>query len=434
MNHITCKFGGTSLADAEGIRRAASIVEENPQRRYIIPSAPGKRTPEDKKITDLFYGWHSLVEQDLDASEPRNIIRNRFKDLAKQLGLTVDLDRELEIIDEQAAAHVEPDYMASRGEYLNGLLLAELLKARFVDPLDLIKFDEEGFLDPVTYERMGQALAGVERCIVPGFYGSLPDGRVKTFSRGGSDVTGTIVARATASRLYENWTDVSGFRMADPQMVPNAQRIEEITYQELRELSYMGANVLHDEAIFPVREPGIPISIVNTRAPHEPGTMILAQREPRTPVCGIAGMAGFSMINIEKTLMNRERGFGRRVLSVLEEHGISFEHVPTSIDTMSVILKDEELGNHGPSVIKALHRTCEPDNVNLAHGLALIATVGQGMAGRIGMAARLCSACANAGVNLRVLDQGSSENNIIIGVEEYDLGKAVRAIHDEFAE
>ncbi len=434
MGYITCKFGGSSLADSACLKGAANIIDSNSDRRYIVPSAPGKRHPKDIKVTDLLYTWQTLVQQGLDPGQPMQLVTERYSQLAQELDLKVDVQRELDLIAAECPLHPEPDYMASRGEYLNGLLFAELLRATFVDPLELIKFDEEGYLDPVSYDLMGQALASPGRYVIPGFYGSTPDGKVKTFSRGGSDITGAIVARATKSRLYENWTDVSGFRMADPRIVPNAQYISEITYQELRELAYMGANVLHDEAIFPVREPGIPINILNTRAPGEPGTLIVATREPKTPVCGIAGQRGFTMINVEKTLMNRELGFGRRVLSVLEDHGVSFEHMPSSIDTMSIIVKDEELANHGPAIVKGIQNTCEPDKVYLTSGLALVATVGQDMAGRIGIAARLTGSCARAGVNLRVLDQGSSENNIIIGVEERDLEKAVLAIHNEFAE
>ncbi len=434
MGSITCKFGGTSLADAQCLREAAAIVNADPNRRYVVPSAPGKRDSGDIKITDLLYTWHSLVQQGLDATQPECIVAERFEELTQELGLTLDLRERLAEIRADAEKHKNPDYMASRGEYLNGLLMAELLGATLVDPVHYIKFDEEGRLNPVTYDLLGEALRGEGRFVVPGFYGSLPDGSVKTFSRGGSDITGAITARASGSVLYENWTDVSGFRMADPRIVPNAHPIQEITYRELRELAYMGANVLHDEAIFPVREPGIPINIRNTKAPSDPGTMILPARTPKAPVCGIAGQRSFTMFNIEKTLMNRERGFGRRVLSVFEDHGVNFEHMPSSIDTLSVIVNDAELANHGASIVKGIEKTCEPDSVSMTGGLALIATVGMGMAGHIGVAARLCNACARAGVNLRVLDQGASENNIIIGVEERDLESAVRAIHNEFAE
>ena len=432
MNGITCKFGGTSLADASCVRNVEKIIRANPQRRFIVPSAPGKRHADDKKITDLLLTWHNLALQGLDASQPAGIIRERFMELAAALGVSFDIESLLDEIAARVSQYSEPDFMASRGEYLNGRLLAEFLGAAFVDSADCIRFDEEGQLAPATYERLGARLKGDGLFVIPGFYGALPDGRIKTFSRGGSDVSGAIVARASRSELYENWTDVSGFRMADPRVVPHAKRIEEITYAELRELSYMGASVLHDEAIFPVREPGIPINIRNTNDPEGPGTMIVPSRESTYPVCGIAGRKGFTMINIEKALMNKERGFGRRVLAALDEHGVGFEHMPTGIDTISLIVLDNEIAHHGAAVIKAIERACDPDRVTLVPGLALIATVGQGMIHRIGVAGRLCTALAEAKVNLRVINQGSSEINIIVGVEDKDLEAAVRAIYDAF--
>ncbi len=434
MNQITCKFGGSSLADTDCFRAVQKIIESNDERKFIVPSAPGKRRPDDKKITDLLYAWHGLLRQELDASQPRGLIAARFEQLSSELGITFPVHDLLEQIAAEAVKYETADFMASRGEYLNGQLLAQLLGATFVDPAECIRFDDEGLLDPITYELLGTKLKGNDVYVVPGFYGALPDGSIKTFSRGGSDVTGAIVARASVSRLYENWTDVSGFLMADPRIVPDARRIDEVTYQELRELSYMGAQVLHDEAIFPVRDAGIPINIRNTKDPENPGTMILPTREASEPICGVAGRTGFTMINIEKALMNKERGFGRRVLTVLEEHGVSFEHMPTGIDTISLIVKDEEIANHGPAILKAIERTCQPDRVSLAPGLAIIATVGQGMAGHTGMAARLTGALANANVNIRVIDQGSSENNIIVGVEDTNLASAVRAIYTAFTD
>ena len=434
MQRITCKFGGSSLADASCIQNAVDIVKADPARRFVVPSAPGKRTPEDKKITDLLYAWHNMARQGLDASEPQKIIEDRFDELARELGVAFDVRPCLEEIALRAALDETPDYMASRGEYLNGRLMAEVLQAVFVDPAECILFKENGELDPVTYERLGSRLEGEGYFVVPGFYGALPDGTVKTFSRGGSDVTGAIVARASRSNLYENWTDVSGFCMADPRIVKDAKRIEEVTYRELRELSYMGATVLHDEAIFPVREPGIPIHIRNTRDPQNPGTMIVANREATFPVCGIAGRSGFSMFNIEKTLMNKEHGFGRKLLSIFEEMGVSWEHMPTGIDTISIIVRDDELRGKGAAILEAIERQLSPDELNLTSGFAIIATVGQGMNHHVGVAARLTGAIASAGINLRVLDQGSSEMNIIIGVESSDLENAVRAIYDAFSD
>ena len=398
-----------------------------------------KRFPEDKKITDLLLAWHGLSLQGLDPAQPAAIIHDRFSELASALGLKFDIRKHLDEVAEQASHHAEPDFMASRGEYLTGRLMAELLDAAFVDPAECVKFDYEGELDPATYELLGERLRGAGerlrgpgRFVIPGFYGSLPDGKVKTFSRGGSDITGAIVARASHSGLYENWTDVSGFCMADPAILADAKHIDTITYAELRELSYMGAKVLHDEAIFPVREPGIPINIRNTNDPDNPGTMIVSKRDSSRPVVGIAGLKGFTMINIEKALMNKEVGFGHRVLSVLLDHGISFEHMPTGIDTISLILRDEELDAHGESVLRGIEQRCNPDRVRLQPGLALIATVGQDMNHHIGVAGHLCTALAEANVNLRVIDQGSSEMNIIVGVEEEDLERAVRAIYHAF--
>ncbi len=432
MDRITCKFGGTSLASAEAICKAQAIIEANPARRFVVPSAPGKRHGDDIKVTDLLYSWHSIASQGLDPAQPREMIADRFNGLAKDLGVSIDFDRELERIAEENLAYNKPDFMASRGEYLNGLLIAELLGATFVDPADYILFDVQGRLDEASYGQLGEALSGEGVFVVPGFYGKAADGRIKTFSRGGSDVTGAIVARATNSELYENWTDVSGFRMADPRVVAGAKHIADMTYQELRELSYMGAQVLHDEAIYPVREPGIAINIRNTNEPDHPGTMIVSSREPKEALCGIAGRRGFSMINVEKTLMNKEQGFGLKLLRVFADHGVAWEHMATGIDTISLIVRDEELADHADVILEDIERVCSPDSLGLATSLALIATVGEGMVNHVGVAARLFTALADANVNIRVIDQGSSEMNIIIGVNESDLDRAVEAIYHGF--
>jgi aspartate kinase len=432
MGSFTSKFGGTSLASAAMMRQAVAIIEKDPRRRFIVPSAPGKRTRDDKKITDLLLTWHAALKNDLDPGHPITIITQRFSELAKELGVAIDIEKEISAIGREAKKYETPDFLASRGEYLNARVLAPLLGAKFVDPAGLILFDYEGRLDETTYEVLGNALKGEGRFVIPGFYGSDPEGRIRTFSRGGSDVTGSIVARATNSDLYENWTDVSGIRMTDPRIVPNARRIDEITYGELRELAYMGASVIHDEAIFPVQRAGIPMNIRNTMQPDDPGTLILPERLPRQPVIGIAAKKGFTMINIEKTMMNREVGLARRALSILEEHRVSFEHMPTSIDSISLIIRDDELKQHGLSIVTAIDRVCQPDRVWLTPGISLIATVGEGMSHHIGVAARLTAALAEARVNLRVLDQGASETNIIIGVNEDDMERAVQAIYSAF--
>jgi aspartate kinase len=431
---ITCKFGGTSLADADCIRQAEAIVRADDNRRFVVPSAPGKRHPEDHKITDLLYTWHSLQQQGLSSSEPKGIIAARFEELSQELGVEMDMKAELSAIEQEAAQQGTPDFLASRGEFLNGKLIAAYLGATFVDPQHCILFDEAGELNPETYAILGERLKEPGRYVIPGFFGGSPDGKVKTFSRGGSDITGAIVARATHSTLYENWSDISGFRMCDPRIVDDPRYIEEVTYQELRELSYMGAGVLHDEAIRPVREIGIPVNLKNTKEPEHPGTLIVRDRISRHPVCGIAGRAGFSMLNIEKAFMNKERGYGLRILRVLDDFDIAWEHMPTGIDTIGIIIQDDELGKKGPAVVRAIKDRCQPDEVSLASGMAIIATVGKGMNHLVGTAARLCQALADANINLRVIDQGSSEMNIIVGVDEEDLHDAVRAIYKAFAD
>lgn len=433
MGDLVCKFGGTSLADAACIHRAESIIRQDPRRRFVVPSAPGKRHAEDRKITDLLYAWHGITSQGLDASEPRNLICARYEQLVSDLGIDLDIAALISEIEAQAPLHKEPDFMASRGEYLNGRIIAVLLGATFVDPAEAIRFNALGQLDEHSYEVLADRLRGPGMFVVPGFYGAMPDGTVKTFSRGGSDISGAIVARAVHASCYENWSDVSGFLMADPRIVENPREIEEITYQELRELSYMGATVLHDEAIFPVRNVGIPINLRNTWNPDHPGTRIVPTREATEPVVGIAGRAGFSMINVEKAFMNKERGFGLRMLRVLEDHDVSWEHMPTGIDTISLIVRDEELGQQSDTIIEAIRSACKPDQVAISPGLAIIATVGLGMNHHVGVAARLCTALSDAGINIRVIDQGSSEMNIIIGVEEGDLHAAVRALYNAFA-
>ncbi len=436
MNAIVCKFGGTSVASASQIRKVESIVRADDRRRLVVPSAPGKRVPADKKITDLLYTCHQLADQGLSFAEPWQIIRERYLEIARDLGVpTAPLDIELTGIEKAIGDGATRDFVASRGEYLSGLVVADYLGARFVDPADGIRLRADGLLDPASYDLLGALLQGDGLFVVPGFYGRGADGQIRTFSRGGSDITGAVVARAAGAAVYENWTDVSGMLMTDPRIVPGARTIREITYREQRELSYMGAAVFHEEAIFPVRQANIPINIRNTNAPDDDGTLILPARDAsETPIVGIAGRPGFSMVFIEKDLMNKERGFGRKMLEIIESHGISFEHAPTSIDSMGVIFHDSELGDKADALLRDIRATLQPDRLALIRGLALIATVGEGMAYRVGTAARLFSAVAGAGVNVRVINQGASEINIILGVDEKEFPTAVQAIYRAFVE
>ena len=436
MGIKVAKFGGTSLADADQLRKVRSIVRADPERRYVVPSAPGKRTSADRKITDLLYLCHTHVNQNVPFEEVYGIISERYLEIVRDLNLKIDLRPHLDEIKKKVSEGATADYTASRGEFLNGLVVAELLGYEFVDPCDIIFFDDRGRLDAAkTQEATSRRLKNVERAVIPGFYGSSRDGKVKTFSRGGSDITGAIIARGVGADIYENWTDVSGLLMADPNIVKNPKPIDTVTYRELRELAYMGANVLHDEAVFPVREAGIPVRIKNTYRPDDPGTLILQDADPIThtgTITGIAGKKGFTVIVIEKALMNKELGYGRRILSVLEVNGISFEHMPSGIDTISLVISDQQLDKKLDKVIQEIKAECAPDSVEVFPNMALVATVGRGMAHTPGIAAKLFTALGNEKTNVRMIDQGSSEINIIVGVENEDLERAVRAIYSAF--
>lgn len=432
------KFGGSSLADADQFLKVQAIIRADSQRRYVVPSAPGKRNPADQKITDLLYLCHAHAEQGISFEEVFQLIGNRYLEIIEKLGLKLNLHPHLDVVKRKIASGATADYAASRGEYLNGLIMADLLGWDFVDPAEVIFFDKKGVFDSVrTQEVISARLAKHKYAVIPGFFGSLPDGEIKTFSRGGSDITGAIVARGVGADLYENWTDVSGFLMADPRIVKNPKSIERITYRELRELAYMGASVLHEETIFPVREAGIPVHIKNTNAPDDPGTLIVTDKETRRGLGGITGIAGkkdFTVLTIEKDLMNAELGFGRKVLSILEHNNISFEHMPSGIDTISLVIADTQLDHTLDKVMNEIKCECAPDTIEVSPNMALIATVGLGMAYTPGVAAKLFTALSKANVNIRMIDQGSSEINIIVGVANQDFEKAVCAIYEAFVE
>ncbi len=431
------KFGGSSLADAEHFRQVASIVRADPSRHYVVASAPGKRNSADTKVTDMLYHCYEMVRAHENIDEYYENIKKRYNDIIADLGLNFDISGELEYV-KNAMQHASGrDYAASRGEYLNSLILAKYLGFSFVDAENVILFKENGQFDAeATHQLMQQELAKYEYAVIPGFYGSMPNGTIKTFSRGGSDVTGSIVASAVGADLYENWTDVSGFMMADPRLVDTPCAIETITYRELRELSYMGASVLHEDAIFPVRSAGIPINIRNTNRPEDAGTMIVATTnsyDKKRIITGVAGRRSFSFVNIEKDMMNAEVGFTRRVLDVFEDYELPVEHLPTGIDTISMVIPTAALdGGKREKLLASLERRTRPDSVTIEDGIAVIAVVGRGMAKSKGTAARVFASLAAADINIRMIDQGSSELNIIIGVEESDYETAIRAIYNEF--
>ena len=429
------KFGGSSLANAQQFEKVGEIIRSDESRRYVVPSAPGKRFDGDTKVTDLLYKCYNIAVQGEDFGAVLQEIKERYYEIIRGLKLDLSLEKEFAQIEEDFKAQAGSDYAASRGEFLNGKVMAAYLGYEFVDAATVIRFDKNGNFDAdKTDKLLAKRLAKCERAVIPGFYGAYEDGTVKTFSRGGSDVTGSLVAKAIKADLYENWTDVSGFLVTDPRIVKDPAVIETITYRELRELSYMGATVLHEDAIFPVRKEGIPINIKNTNRPEDKGTFIVEStcKKPKFTITGIAGKKGFCSINIEKSMMNSEVGFGRKVLQVFEDQGISFEHIPSGIDTLTVYVHQDEFEEKEQQVIAGIHRAVQPDFVEMESDLALIAVVGRGMKSQRGTAGRIFSALAHANVNVKMIDQGSSELNIIIGVRSHDFDAAINAIYDIF--
>ncbi|MDR1247406.1 MAG: aspartate kinase [Clostridiales Family XIII bacterium] len=436
MGVKVAKFGGSSVADAIQIEKTRRIIESDPERRYIVVSAPGKRFGSDNKVTDLLY----LCKAQIDLSAPYDqvfqVIVDRFTAMSVSLGLNVNLANHFAEIKSRLESEPSADYIASRGEYLSAIIMAKYLGYDFVDTAELILFDKKGrLLNDETAAALKAALLRRERAVLPGFYGGYPDGRIRTFSRGGSDITGALVAEAVGADVYENWTDVSGFLMADPRIVKDAKAIGRVTYMELRELSYMGASVLHENAVYPARRANIPINIRNTNEPDNPGTVITAdegERDPSDIITGIAGNKDFSVIAVYKNMMSVEVGFVRKMLSVFEEYNIPIEHVPSGVDTVSIVIAKKYLADKLPEIIEEFERKLRPDSIEIFEDMALIATVGKGMAARPGVSATLFSALYEAGVNIRMIDQGSSEMNIIVGVENKDFEVAIRAIYKAF--
>ena len=436
MNKIVVKFGGSSLADAAQFRKVAEIIKSDPARRYVVASAPGKRDSSDTKVTDMLYRCYDMAAAGEDFEPQLAAISQRFAGIIEELGVDFPLRREIAKIRSHLHGKLSRDYMASRGEYLNSKILAAYLGYEFYDAAQAICFTPGGhFIADQTAEKLSAALAQYEYAVIPGFYGADADGNIHTFSRGGSDVTGSLVAQAVGADIYENWTDVSGMLVTDPRIVADPQGIELLTYRELRELSYMGASVLHEDAVFPVRKAGIPINIRNTNRPGDAGTMIVpsAPEGCRTrTVTGIAGRKGFTSLHVEKSMMNGEVGFGVKLLQIFADHGVPFEHCPTGIDTMSAVVSSAAFHGVEEAVMADIERLLQPDHIEVEDGLAMIAVVGRGMVAARGTAARIFRTLADAGINIRMIDQGSSELNIIVGVEEADYEEAVRAIYREF--
>ncbi len=437
MNVKVVKFGGSSLADANQITKAANIIKSDAKRRFVVPSAPGKRYSDDVKVTDMLYNCNKLAMENKSINNAFQAIADRYNGIIEDLGIELSLENEFETIKNNISAKAGSEYAASRGEYLNGIIIAKFLGFEFIDAAEVIVFDNDGtFNNDKTQPKLRSRLKNVESAVIPGFYGADENGIVRTFSRGGSDVSGSIIASAVKAEVYENWTDVSGFLVADPRIVDNPKAINVITYKELRELSYMGATVLHEDAIFPVRTAGIPINIKNTNSPEDKGTMIVSDvtddESNMYTITGIAGKKGFAAINIEKAMMNSELGFCRKVLTILEEANISIEHMPSGIDTLSMIFPYSDIEGKEDEVISKIRKAVAPDQIELEKGIAMLAVVGRGMRRTRGTAARIFASMAHARVNVKMIDQGSSELNVIIGIGEEDFDEAIRRIYDMF--
>ena len=430
------KFGGSSLASDEQFKKVAKIVLADKTRRYVVPSAPGKRHKDDIKITDMLYTCYEETVRSGEISPLFETIKERYNSIIAGLNLNLSLEKEFDTIKRSFLARVGKDYAASRGEYLNGIIMANFLGFDFIDAAEVIFFNNDGTYDAEkTNQVLGERLKESEYAVIPGFYGVMPNDTIKTFSRGGSDITGAIVASAAGADEYENWTAVSGFMIADPRIIDNPKNISVITYRELRELSYMGATVLHEDAIFPVKKAGIPIHIKNTNAPEDEGTLIVTHTDRANDVSvltGIAGKKGFTVLTLEKDMMNEEKGFGRKLLQVLEKNDMSFEHLPSGIDTMSVVVNEHELEGKEDLIISELIAATSPDSISIEKNIALIAVVGRGMKNAKGTAASVFMALADNDINIRMIDQGSSELNIIVGVDNADFEKSIRTIYSKF--
>lgn len=437
MDIIVSKFGGTSLANSCQFKKVKAIIESDSRRKFIVPSAPGKEHPEDTKITDLLYLLYDLASHKISYTEIFDLLKKRFFDICSQLNLDLDLTPHFATIKEDLENGASKEYISSRGEYLNGLVLSSYLGFDFIDPIEVIFFDDQGnFLEEKTYQALGKVAKEHESAVIPGFYGSDPNGNVMTFSRGGGDLSGSIVARGVNASLYENWTDVSGFLAADPKIVNNPRQIETITYSELRELSYMGASIIHDEAVFPLVKEGIPIQIKNTNAPEDKGTLIVKEIEnieSKYEITGVAGRKNFSVINIEKVQMNRDLSFHRKVMSILEVNDIYLEHMPSSTDSLSLIIADKYLQGKTDILINEFKTLCNPDHISVQNNISLIAVVGRSMINHIGASAKLFKSLADQNINIQMIVQGASEINIIVGIDTNDFESAINSIYHGFS-
>ena len=431
------KFGGSSMADAGQYRKIRDILLADPDRKVVVVSAAGKRNKADHKITDLLYLCYAHSQYGVDCSGVFDMIASRYLEIRDELGLKLDLEPELADLKRRIDTKtISQDELASRGEYFSAKLMAAYLDFRFVDAADWVKFRFDGSVDQeATYEALRGLIQG-NGAVIPGFYGRLPDGHIRTFTRGGSDITGALAAAALDAEVYENWTDVSGILMADPRIVDHPQAIPEVTYDELRELSYSGAQVLHEGTIFPVREKNIPVNIRNTNAPEDPGTMIQesfdTDSDPHRFITGITGKKDFTIISLSKRGMSNQVGVLRRVLTVLERHNISVDYVPNGIDNVSVVMPTEDVASSLYNILGEIQEEVNPDTLDVHDQIAIVAAVGRKMAYRPGISGQIFAALGSEGVNIRMINQGPDELNIIFGVDNRDFARAIQVLYNSF--
>lgn len=431
------KFGGSSMADAAQLTKVKNIVESDPARRVVVVSAAGKRNSDDHKITDLLYLCHAHIKYGVEYESIFNIIRQRYIEIKRDLNLDTDIEVVLDEIEAKMKSGISQDELVSRGEYLAARLMADLLGFDFLDSSLWLKFKFDGSIDQETsYETLAK-MVGSRKVVIPGFYGSMPDGTIKVLARGGSDITGALAAAALDADVYENWTDVSGILMADPKIVKNPKPIERVTYDELRQLSYIGAQVLHEATIFPVKEKNIALNIRNTNEPDHPGTLIMekfddALEKDDRVITGIAGRRNFTTVTVAKTGLSSEIGGLRCILQVFEKHGISVEYVPSGIDSVSLVVSADKVAPCLYSILGEIEREYKPDDISVTENIAIVAAVGRRMAQRLGTSGKIFATLGENGVNIRMISQGPDELNIIVGVEGKDFEHAIQVLYDNF--
>ncbi len=432
------KFGGSSMADAGQYKKVRDILLSDPARKVVIVSAAGKRNKDDHKITDLLYLCHAHTEYGVDCTGVFDMITSRYLQIRDELGIDLDLETDFAALKQRLEEKsVSRDELASRGEYFSAKLMAAYLGFRFIDAADWIQFRYDGSVDTETSYATLRKLVNLRRgAVIPGFYGVTADGHIRTFSRGGSDITGALAAAALDADIYENWTDVSGILMADPRIVENPEPIPEVTYDELRELSYSGAQVLHEDTIFPVQEKNIPLNIRNTNAPEDAGTMIredfTTNREANRFITGITGKKDFTIISLSKRGMHNQVGVLHKALSVLTRHNLSVDYVPNGIDNVSMVLPTETVEPHLYTILAEIQKEVKPDSLCVHDQIAVVAAVGRRMAYRPGISGKVFAALGEAGINIRMINQGPDELNIIFGVDNKDFAEAIRVLYHSF--